>query len=96
MSDQYKPADDTSHAPADQLPHWIEGPGTVNLIVKGLYVAAALALLLDVVVHKHSAFAIEHLFGFYGFYGFIGCVLIVVAAKGLRTVLVRPEDYYDR
>jgi hypothetical protein len=33
---------------------------------------------------------------FYGLYGFVSCVLLVVAAKELRKVLMRSEDYYDR
>ena len=41
-------------------------------------------------------FAIEHVFGFYGLFGFVACVALVLIAKQLRRVLMRPEDYYDR
>ena len=34
-------------------------------------------------------------FGFYGLFGFIVCVALVLAAKWMRTFLMRPEDYYD-
>ena len=44
----------------------------------------------------HGPFKIEHVFGFYGLLGFIACVVLVLAAKQLRKVLMRPEDYYDR
>ena len=46
-------------------------------------------------MHLHGHFAIEGLFGFYGFYGLIGCVGLVLGAKALRVILMRPEDYYD-
>ena len=51
--------------------------------------------LLEPLVHLHPHFEIEGFFGFYGFYGFIGCVGLVLGAKALRVVLMRPEDYYD-
>ena len=35
-------------------------------------------------------------YGFYGIFGFVACVALVLIAKQLRRVLMRPEDYYDR
>ena len=32
--------------------------------------------------------------GFYAVFGFGACVLLVLAAKALRRLLMRPEDYY--
>ena len=32
--------------------------------------------------------------GFYGVFGFVACALLVLAAKALRRLLMRPEDYY--
>ena len=58
--------------------------------------SAALLLAIDVFVPKHGPFAIEHVFGFYGIFGFVACVALVLIAKQLRRVLMRPEDYYDR
>ena len=34
--------------------------------------------------------------GFYPVYGFVGAFLLVLAAKQMRRVLMRPEDYYER
>ena len=76
--------------------HWLEQPATVQKIVYALYAVCAVLLLVDPLVHKHGPFAIEHLWGFYGIYGFVGCVFLVLAAKALRVVLMRSEDYYDR
>jgi hypothetical protein len=53
-------------------------------------------LLIDLLVPKHGAFAIEHAFGFYAFFGFVACVTLVLVAKQLRRILMRPENYYDR
>lgn len=76
--------------------HWLERPKTVDAIVKGVYAISALLFLIDVFVPKHGPFAIEHFFGFYAIYGFVGCVFLVIAAKGMRKLLMRSEDYYDR
>ena len=58
--------------------------------------SAGVLLAIDVIVPKHGPFPIEHAFGFYGLFGFIACVVLVLVAKQLRRVLMRPEDYYDR
>lgn len=84
------------HDAATAPPHWLERPATVDGIVKALYVLSAVVFAADILVHKHSGFSIEHVFGFYGLYGFIGCVFLVLAAKAMRKVLMRSEDYYDR
>jgi hypothetical protein len=76
--------------------YWLDEPRNVDRVVWGLYGICALLLLIDVMVPKHGPFAIEHLFGFYGAFGFVACVGLVLAAKGLRVILMRPEDYYDR
>ena len=62
----------------------------------GFYIVCGLLLVIDVFVPKHGPFAIEHIYGFYGIFGFLACVALVLIAKQLRRVLMRPEDYYDR
>ena len=88
----------------DEYPHfetpphertWIDEPGNVDKIVYALYAICAFLLVIDAWVPKHGPFAIEHWFGFYAFYGFIACVGLVIAAKGLRVILMRPEEFYD-
>ena len=32
--------------------------------------------------------------GFYGIFGLVICILLVLAAKAMRRVLMRPEEYY--
>jgi len=83
-------------APKDEPPRWLDDRRNVNRIVYALYGLSAFLLVIDVFVPKHGPFAIEHWFGFYGIYGFVGCVFLVLAAKELRKLVMRAEDYYDR
>ena len=76
--------------------HWLDQPANVERLVRGFYAVCALLLLLDLFVPRHGSFAIERLFGFYAFFGFAACVALVLVAKQLRRVLMRPEDYYGR
>jgi hypothetical protein len=76
--------------------YWLDSPRNVDRLVYGLYAICALLILIDVFADRHGPFAIEHLFGFYGFFGFIACVGLVLAAKELRKIVMRPENYYDR
>ncbi len=71
-------------------------PRSVGRIVWALYAICAMLFVVDVVVHKHGPFAIEYVFGFYGIFGLAACIVLVLAARLMRTVLARPEDYYDR
>ena len=83
-------------APAGEPPRWLDDRRNVDKIVYGLYAVCAVLLLIDPLVHKHGPFEVEHWWGFYGIYGFVGCVFLVLAAKVLRMIVMRPEDYYDR
>ena len=52
-------------------------------------------LVIDAGFDRHEEFFWEGWFGFYGFFGFIACVVLVLAAKELRRLVMRREDYYD-
>ncbi len=85
------------HHPGDtEAPRWLDDPRNVDRIVYALYAVCAVLLLIDPLVEKHGPYAIEHVWGFYGIYGFVGCVFLVLAAKELRKLVMRREDYYDR
>jgi hypothetical protein len=75
---------------------WIEKRKNVVLMVRILLAVSLILLLLDLVIHRHVLFTWEGWFGFYGFYGFVACVALVFAAKVLRKLIMRREDYYDR
>ena len=76
--------------------YWLDDPHNVDRLVRAFYAVCAVLLAIDVFVPKHGPYAIEHWFGFYGWFGFVACVALVLIAKQLRRVLMRPEDYYDR
>jgi len=95
-SDRNQDTAPETHAPPDEPKRWLDDKRNVNKIVYALYALSALLLVIDPFVHKHGPFEIEHLWGFYGLYGFIGCVFLVLAAKELRKLVMRSEDYYDR
>lgn len=67
----------------------------VKIILNSFYAICALLVLLDFVVHRHIYVDFEKIPAFYAIYGFVACVLLVVLAKLMRVVLMRPEDYYD-
>ena len=76
--------------------YWLDNPRNIDRIVWTIYGICLALLLVDFFVPKHGPFAVEHWFGFYGIYGFVACVGLVLAAKEMRRIVMRPEDYYDR
>ena len=87
--------EDASTLPAlARLFLWVDDKKKVDRFVYGLYGACALLFGADFLYHKHTYVAVEDIPGFYALYGFIMCALLVIAAKGLRLILSRPEDYY--
>lgn len=95
-SDPRPEAASPPRAPEGEPARWLDDRRNVDKLVYGLYAVCAVLLLIDPLVHKHGPFAIEQWWGFYGIYGFVGCVFLVLAAKVLRLIVMRPEGYYDR
>ena len=85
-----------SSPPPGEKRRWLDEPGNVTKVVWALVAVCALLFLSDLVYEKHPVFKVEYLFGFYAIYGFVGSVGLVLAAKWLRKILMRDEDYYDR
>ena len=84
----------TAPAAGDQRRYWLDDPKNVRTVVRALTAACVLAFLASVLAVGHG-FALEGIFGFYAIYGFVAIVALVMIAKALRTVLMRPETYYD-
>jgi hypothetical protein len=76
--------------------HWLDRSENVTKIYRTLWSIGIVLLLADMVVLRHEDLRIAEWFGFYGFYGFVACVALVLAAKLLRRVVKRPENYYER
>ena len=79
----------------DEKKYWLDDPRNVTKVYYGLGFVCIVAALADLFYHKHVHFWWEKLFNFYGFFGFVCCFLLVLAAKELRKVVMRDEDYYD-
>ncbi|MDH5759925.1 MAG: hypothetical protein OEZ65_10075 [Gemmatimonadota bacterium] len=81
--------------PGEERPTFLEKPGNVTLLFRIFYVLCGVSVVLDFVIHRHETHPWEHLRAFYPLYGFVGIVALVLVAKVLRRVVMRPEDYYD-
>jgi hypothetical protein len=75
---------------------WLDRSANVGKLYWSVWAICALLVLVEPFVHKHGYFSVENWFGFYGGFGFVACVGLVLAAKGLRRLLKRGEDYYER
>ena len=84
-----------AHPSAAEPERWLDRAGNVRKVYYSVWVACALLLLVELFIAKHTETGAEHLFGFHGFYGLVACVALVLAAKLLRRVIMRPETYYD-
>ena len=80
----------------DDNPGWADKPDNKRLIRRILYAACALLVVADLVVDRYIKADVERIPAFYAIYGFVALVAVVMAAKGLRRLVKRNEDYYDR
>lgn len=76
--------------------YWLDRPSNVRKVYLGVWALCGLLLLVEPLVHKHPEVAAEEWFGFHGWFGFVACVGLVLAAKWLRRLIKRPEDFYER
>lgn len=83
-----------SGPPKDDVRGFFDDPRRVRLVMRSFYALCALALAAEWAIHKHAGHPAEAWFGFHGAYGFLAIVVLVLLAKGLRRVVLRPEDYY--
>ncbi len=67
----------------------------MKLLFNVFYALCAIVVVLDLVIERHEDHRLEGFLEFYPLYGFVGIVILVLLAKQMRRVLMRPEDYYD-
>ena len=79
-----------------QKTYWLDKSENVAKLYRGLWVVGLLLVAIGLILHRHEDFGFATLSGFCGLYGFFACVILVLIAKKLRTVLMRDEDYYER
>ncbi len=87
------PAD--AHDTSNEAPHVWDDPRNVNRLFRVFYVLCVLLVAMDLLVHRHTVHPIEHLPVFYPLYGFVGITVLVLLARVLRKLVMRPEDYYE-
>ena len=79
----------------DQKTHFFDKPANVKRLLSGFYAVCILLVLADFIVHRHTSMEWEKIPAFYAIYGFVACVVLVVIAKKMRSVIMRKENYYD-
>ena len=75
---------------------WFDKPRNFKLFLHLFFAGLGLLLIVDFFVPKHGAFPWEETPGFFAAYGYISFVILVLAARILRRLIRRDEDYYDR
>jgi len=75
--------------------YWLDDPANVRRLIWGLLAVCILVVAADLFYRKHVHYGFQHWLGFDGAFGFVSCVFLVLAAKQLRKILKRGEDYYD-
>lgn len=80
---------------SEKRTYWLDESRNITRIFWWLWVVCGVLFIADAFYAKHPHFEAEGWFGFYGVFGFVACVGLVLAAKTLRKILKRPEDYYD-
>jgi len=80
---------------ASEKQHLFDKPRNVKRLIHSLYACCGVLFLLDFLIHRHTVHPWEKLWGFYPLYGFVGCVVLVLVAKWMRRIVMRPPDYYD-
>lgn len=73
---------------------WVDKSGSATKITWALAVVCGLLVLADFTFEKHGHFDVENLPGFFGAYGFVMFTGLILAAKGLRVLIKRREDFY--
>lgn len=73
---------------------WVDRPGSANKVFWALAAVCLVVFLLDFTYEKHAYFDFEHIPGFFAIYGFVMFTGLILAAKALRELIKRPEDYY--
>ncbi len=74
---------------------WLERAVSGNNIIRVLTGLCALSVILELALTRKSLFDFEGYPGFYPLFAVAAGVGAVLAARILRKIVSRPEDYYD-
>ncbi len=80
--------------------YWLDQRKNINLIFWGLVGTCALLVVIQIVMDRSvdppTEFELQKWPGFYGAFGYVAFLVIVLAGKYLRKLVMREEDYYVR
>ena len=65
-----------------------------NKVLYGLGIICLVLLVIDFFRDRHGVYDVEHWPLFFCLFGFAIYWLLILAAKQLRRLIERPEDYY--
>jgi hypothetical protein len=94
-----KPAVD---APGDEHPlslllfSWMRGRGFDRFLLACVSALCAVLAVLDLLVPRHKAAALDGLPLFFAVFGFVAFGFAVLSGWPLGRLLRRPENYYDK
>lgn len=74
----------------------LDDPRFVKRMIQIFYGLCFILFVSDFFIHRHIERTWEGLPGFYALYGFIACVVLVILAKAMRKLVMRPADYYQQ
>lgn len=73
-----------------------DNPKNVKRLRTGFFLCLILVFVSQSFVEMHGEFDVEHFYGFYAVFGFVAYVFLIFAAKILRKIIMRKENYYDQ
>lgn len=87
------------HGPPKEPVGWTDRPETVKRFFTVFYVLCGLLIVAELILGTETAHPhpLEERVPFlvYPVYGFISFWFLVLVAKPMRRILIRPENYYD-
>jgi len=87
------------HGPPKEPVGWTDRPETVKRFFTVFYVLCGLLIVAELILGTETAHPhpLEERVPFlvYPLYGFISFWFLVLVAKPMRRILIRPENYYD-
>ena len=76
--------------------HWLVQPKNIALLWRVFIAVLALTVLAGQFVHPHASFAFAGWFGFNAAFGLVSCVLMILVARVLGSLLKRRDTYYEK
>ena len=83
-----------SQRPEGEKQYFFDKARNIKRVLVGFLLVSAVVLGIDLFFDRHTDHRFEELVGFYGIWGFVSCVVLVLAARELRKLVMRKEDFY--